>query len=125
MELVKGDQQKPSHVILHLRNFKKFECFVRVIKVLAENDQEGTSQATMIYYFIPRLWNTDQSRKNSCDFKMLSTQQQFASSSNGISDRSSIADSVSVVGGQAEISSQCLDSSSIESFKKRPLLNKY
>lgn len=122
LELVKGDQQKPSHVILHLRNFKKFECFVRVIKVLAENDQEGTSQATVIYSFIQRLWNTYQSRKNGCDFKMLSNQQQFASSSNGVSDRSSIADSVSVVGGQAEISSQCLDSSSIESFKKRPLL---
>jgi vacuolar protein sorting-associated protein 13A/C len=70
LELVKGDQQKPAHVILHLRNFKRSECFVRVIKLLVENDQEGTSQATAIYSFIQKLWNTYQSGKRDCDFKV-------------------------------------------------------
>lgn len=122
LELVKGDQQKPAHVILHLRNFKRSECFVRVIKLLVENDQEGTSQATAIYSFIQKLWNTYQSGKRDCDLKMLSNQQQFASSSQGVSDRISVADSFSVVDGKAETSSQCSDSGIIEPFNQRPLL---
>ena len=70
MELVKGDQQRPAHVLLHLRNFKRSECFVQVIKFLVENDQEGTSQETVIYSFIQRLRNIYQSGKKGCDFEV-------------------------------------------------------
>lgn len=124
LELVKGDQEKPAHVLLHLRNFKRSECFVRVIKFLVENDQEGTSQATVIYSFIQRLWNTYQSGKKGCDFKMPNIQRHLASSSQGVSDRISVADSFNVVGSKAETSSQCPDSGISETLNQRPLLRR-
>lgn len=53
---------------------------------------------------------------------MLKNQRHLASSSQGLSDRISVADSFNVVSGKAETSSQCPDSGISDTLNQRPLL---
>eukprot|EP01018_Ginkgo_biloba_P007916 Gb_35998 [translate_table: standard] len=106
LELAKGGHQKPSHVILHLRNFRKSECFVRIIKSFVEDEQEGEIQAMRIYSTIQKLWKTYQSKENHSDFQTLSSRQHITSSSHMKLERSFGADSQYQGDNLSESSSQ-------------------
>ncbi|CAN1333900.1 Intermembrane lipid transfer protein VPS13 [Linum perenne] len=54
LELAKAGHRQPSHLLLHLKNFSKPECFVRVIKCTVDDEPEaGEPQAVQICSVVP------------------------------------------------------------------------
>jgi len=66
LELAKAGYRKPSHLIIHLKNFKRSESFVRLIKCNIEEEEEQEPQAVMICSSIRKMWKSHQS-----DMKVL------------------------------------------------------
>lgn len=57
LELAKAGFDRPSHLILHLKNFKRSESFVRVIKCIIQEESEGTvPQAVRICAVVRKMW---------------------------------------------------------------------
>lgn len=62
VELTKAGHNRPSHLILHLKNFRRSESFVRVIKGSPEEEIEGrVPQAVRICSIINKMWKAYQS----------------------------------------------------------------
>ncbi|KAJ7944655.1 pleckstrin-likey (PH) domain-containing protein [Quillaja saponaria] len=76
VELAKAGCSQPSHLILHLKHFKKSENFVRVIKCSIEEDLGGReSQAVKICSTVRRRWKAYQSDMKSLILKVPSSQR--------------------------------------------------
>lgn len=62
LELARAGSNQPSHLILHLKNFRRSENFVRVIKCnTVEEEHEGREQqAVKICSVVRRTWKTHQ-----------------------------------------------------------------
>ncbi|KAJ4957745.1 hypothetical protein NE237_024856 [Protea cynaroides] len=75
LELAKAGYPRPSYLILHLRNFKRFENFVRLVKCNAEEEAEGEPQAVRICSVVRKVWKKYQSDMRSLDLKVPSSQQ--------------------------------------------------
>ncbi|KAF8380627.1 hypothetical protein HHK36_028116 [Tetracentron sinense] len=75
LELAKAGYPKPSHLILHLINFKRSENFVRVIKCSVEEDAEGEPQAVRICTVVRKVWKAHQSDMRSLVLKVPSSQR--------------------------------------------------
>lgn len=58
LELAKAGYQKPSHVIIHLKNFRRSENFVRLIK--CNVDEEREPQALLLCSSIRKMWRSHQ-----------------------------------------------------------------
>lgn len=72
LELAKAGCQQPSHLILHLKSFRRSENFVRVIKCSAEEDMEGGEpQAIRICSVVRRMWKAYQSDMKSLVLKVI------------------------------------------------------
>lgn len=57
LELAKAGCRQPSHLLLHLKSFKRLENFVRVIKCnVGEESEDTESQATKICSVVRRVW---------------------------------------------------------------------
>lgn len=57
VELAKAGSNQPSHLILHLKHFKRSENFVRVIKCRVEEGSEGREpQAVRICSVLRKMW---------------------------------------------------------------------
>lgn len=57
LELAKAGFDRPSHLILHLKNFKRSESFVRVIKCIIQEEPEGgVPQAVRICAVVRKMW---------------------------------------------------------------------
>lgn len=56
VELAKAGSNQPSHVILHLKNFRKSENFVRVIKCRVEESEGREPQAVRICVVVHKMW---------------------------------------------------------------------
>lgn len=61
LELAKAGSHVPSHLIVHLKNFRRSESFVRVIKCIGEESDGGEPQAVRICLAIRKSWRVHQS----------------------------------------------------------------
>ncbi|KAK2999891.1 hypothetical protein RJ639_022624 [Escallonia herrerae] len=76
LELAKAGQPRPSHIILHLRDFRRSEPFVRVIKCSAEEEPaEEETQAVRICSVIRRMWKAHQFDTKCLMLKVPSSQR--------------------------------------------------
>ncbi|ERN15489.1 uncharacterized protein LOC18443778 [Amborella trichopoda] len=79
LELAKGGYRKPSHLILHLKNFKRSEPFARVVKCNVEGDEEeGDSQAMKICARVGEIWKAYQADLKSISLKVILNQGQVS-----------------------------------------------
>ncbi|KAF3773180.1 putative vacuolar sorting-associated protein 13B [Nymphaea thermarum] len=71
LELAKVGFAKPTHLILHLRNFRRSQNFVRVVKCNV-NDEEvaSDSEATRICFTVRKTWKAYLSRMRSLRLKV-------------------------------------------------------
>lgn len=60
LELAKAGFNRPSHLIFHLKNFRRSENFVRVIKCFVEPDSEELPQAIKICSVVRKMWKAYQ-----------------------------------------------------------------
>lgn len=71
VELTKAGFSQPSHLILHLKNFRRSEGFVRVIKCNPEEEIGGREpQAIRICSVINKMWKAYQSDMKSLILKV-------------------------------------------------------
>ncbi|KAF9624988.1 hypothetical protein IFM89_016808 [Coptis chinensis] len=75
LELAKAGHPKPSHLILHLKTFKRSENFVRLIKCSVEEDEGGESQAVQICSVVYKLWKQYQVDMRCVVLKVPSSQR--------------------------------------------------
>ncbi|KAK9266873.1 hypothetical protein L1049_027132 [Liquidambar formosana] len=76
VELAKAGYHRPSHVILHLKNFRRSEVFVRVIKCSVEEESEGREpQAVRICSVVRKMWKAYQSDMKILILKVPSSQR--------------------------------------------------
>ncbi|XWS38677.1 hypothetical protein CRYUN_Cryun19dG0151500 [Craigia yunnanensis] len=61
LELAKAGNQLPSHLLLHLKNFRRSETFVRVIKCSVEEVEGIEPQAVKICSVVRKMWRAHQS----------------------------------------------------------------
>ncbi|KAK9144775.1 hypothetical protein Sjap_004678 [Stephania japonica] len=74
LELAKAGYPRPSHLILHLKDFKKSEKFVRIIKCLVEEFDEEP-QAVRICSVVHKLWKAYQADMRLVELKVPSSQR--------------------------------------------------
>ncbi|KAL6008537.1 hypothetical protein ACLOJK_034050 [Asimina triloba] len=74
LELAKAGYQRPSHLILHLKNFKRSESFVRLIKCSVE-EEEGEPLAVRICSVVRKLWKEHQFDMKTLALKVPSSQR--------------------------------------------------
>jgi len=79
LELAKAGYQRPSHVIIHLKNFRKSENFVRLIKCNVDEDREP--QALSLCSSVRKMWRSHQAAMKVIPLKVPSGQRHvyFAS----------------------------------------------
>ncbi|XP_022737877.1 uncharacterized protein LOC111290709 isoform X2 [Durio zibethinus] len=75
VELAKAGSQLPSHLLLHLKNFRRSEMFVRVIKCNVEEVEGIEPQAVKICSVVRKMWRAHQSDRNSIKLKVPSSQR--------------------------------------------------
>ncbi|XP_062205491.1 uncharacterized protein LOC133907454 isoform X2 [Phragmites australis] len=73
LELAKAGYQRPSHVIIHLKNFRRFENFVRLIK--CNIDEEPEPQALSLCSSIRKMWRSHQAAMEVIPLKVPSGQR--------------------------------------------------
>ncbi|XP_073000916.1 uncharacterized protein [Typha latifolia] len=80
LELAKAGHQKPSHLIIHLKNFRRSESFVRLIRCNVDEDEEHDPQAVIICSSIQKIWKANQADMKIISLKVPSSQRhvQFA-----------------------------------------------
>ncbi|KNA21084.1 hypothetical protein SOVF_046540 [Spinacia oleracea] len=77
LELAKAGRLQPSHLILHLKNFKRSEPFARVIKCKPEEQSEDEEPlAVKICSSVRRMWKAYQSDLKSLSLKVPSSQKR-------------------------------------------------
>ncbi|XP_058084436.1 uncharacterized protein LOC131232245 isoform X2 [Magnolia sinica] len=74
LELAKAGHTKPSHLILHLKNFNRSEPFVRLIKCSIE-EEEGEPLASRICSVVRKMWKAHQLDMKSLTLKVPSSQR--------------------------------------------------
>ncbi|XP_050141691.1 uncharacterized protein LOC126617690 [Malus sylvestris] len=75
VELAKAGCNQPSHLILHLKNFRRSENFVRVIKCSIEEIEGNELQAVRICSVVRKMWKASQSDMNCLILKVPSSQR--------------------------------------------------
>ncbi|KAK3434687.1 hypothetical protein EUGRSUZ_D02142 [Eucalyptus grandis] len=76
LELAKAGCNQPSHLILHLKSFRRSENFVRVIKCITEVETEGTvPQAVTVCSVVRKMWKAYQSDMKCHVLKVPSSQR--------------------------------------------------
>lgn len=63
IELAKAGYDKPSHLIIHLKNFRRSESFARLIRCNIGEDEEQEPQAVIICSTLRRTWKAHQTNK--------------------------------------------------------------
>uniref|UniRef100_A0A1J3IIE4 Putative vacuolar protein sorting-associated protein 13A n=1 Tax=Noccaea caerulescens TaxID=107243 RepID=A0A1J3IIE4_NOCCA len=76
LELAKAGSQRPSHLILHLKNFQKSESFAQVIKCSVPEESDGLEpQAVRICSVVRKMWKAYQSNMKNLVLKVPSSQR--------------------------------------------------
>lgn len=63
LELAKVRNPRPSHLIIHLKNFRRSESFVRLIKCNTDEDEDNEPQAVRICSSVRKTWKASQTDK--------------------------------------------------------------
>lgn len=63
LELAKVRNPRPSHLIIHLKNFRKSESFVRLIRCNTDEDEDNEPQAVTICSSVRKTWKANQTDK--------------------------------------------------------------
>lgn len=72
LELAKAGSQRPSHLILHLKNFRKSESFAQVIKCGVPDESDGLEpQAVRICSVVRKMWKAYQSNMKNLVLKVV------------------------------------------------------
>lgn len=72
LELAKGSSQRPSLLILHLKNFRKSESFARVIKCSVPEESDGLeAQAVRVCSVVRKMWKAYQSNMKNLVLKVI------------------------------------------------------
>ncbi|GMJ12445.1 hypothetical protein like AT4G17140 [Hibiscus trionum] len=77
LELAKAGSHLPSCLLLHLKNFRRSEAFVRVIKCSVEEVEGTEPQAVRICTVVRKMWRAHQSDPNSIEPKVPSSQRHL------------------------------------------------
>ncbi|XP_027361593.1 uncharacterized protein LOC113869468 [Abrus precatorius] len=105
LELAKAGSSQPSHLILHLKNFRRSENFVRVIKCNSVEVFEGREpQAITICSVVRRTWKAYQSNMKSLILKVPSSQRHVYFSWTEVDSRESRTPNKAIISSR-EISS--------------------
>lgn len=73
VELAKAGYPRPSHVILHLKDFRRSENFVRVIKCNIDEELEGREpQAVRVSSVVHKMWKAFQTDSRDLILKVSS-----------------------------------------------------
>ncbi|KAK6251014.1 hypothetical protein SCA6_005019 [Theobroma cacao] len=75
LELAKAGYQLPSYLLLHLKNFRRSETFVRVIKCSVEEVEGIEPQAVKICSVVRKMWKAHPSDMNNIVPKVPSSQR--------------------------------------------------
>ncbi|KAK4786568.1 hypothetical protein SAY86_010401 [Trapa natans] len=76
LELAKAGFNRPSHLILHLKNFKRSESFVKVIKcIIQEEPEESIPQTVRICLLVRKMWKAYESDMKCLILKVPSSQR--------------------------------------------------
>ncbi|XP_019086561.1 PREDICTED: uncharacterized protein LOC104718635 [Camelina sativa] len=76
LELAKAGSQRPSHLILHLKSFRKSEIFARVIKCSVPEESDGLEpQAVRICSVVRKMWKAYESNMKNLVLKVPSSQR--------------------------------------------------
>ncbi|EOA17894.1 hypothetical protein CARUB_v10006303mg [Capsella rubella] len=76
LELAKAGSQRPSHLILHLKSFRKSESFAQVIKCSVPEESDGLEpQAVQICSVVRKMWKAYQSNMKNLILKVPSSQR--------------------------------------------------
>lgn len=71
LELAKAGYSRPSYLILHLKNFRRSESFVHVIKCsVEENSEDSEPQAVRICSVVRKMWKVYQSDMKNLTLKV-------------------------------------------------------
>ena len=71
VELAKAGSAVPSHVLLHLKSFRRSDVFVRIIKCSVEDETQGREiQAVRMCSVVRKMWKAHQSRVKSLRLKV-------------------------------------------------------
>jgi vacuolar protein sorting-associated protein 13A/C len=76
LELAKAGYQRPSHVIIHLKNFRRSENFVRLIKCNIDNEREP--QALSLCCSIRKMWRSHQAAMKVIPLKVISCSPELS-----------------------------------------------
>lgn len=80
LELAKAGCLMPSHLMLHLKNFRRSENFVRIIKCSVEEIEGREHQAVRICSVVRKMWKAYQSDIKCLTLKVItSTKLNFLS----------------------------------------------
>ncbi|XVE65214.1 hypothetical protein DITRI_Ditri07aG0162900 [Diplodiscus trichospermus] len=110
LELAKVGSQLPSHLLLHLKNFRRSETFVRVIKCSVEQVEGIEPQAVEICSVVRKMWRAHQSEMNSIMLKVPSSQRYVRFSWSEADRKSSHASKKSIIkSGELSSSSSASD----------------
>ncbi|KAG0473021.1 hypothetical protein HPP92_014878 [Vanilla planifolia] len=85
LELAKAGHVKPSHLIIHLKHFKRSESFVRIVRCNVDEEEGQESQAVVICSCVRRMWKAHQADMKFLSLKVPSSQRyvQFADETGG------------------------------------------
>ncbi|KAG9452487.1 hypothetical protein H6P81_005391 [Aristolochia fimbriata] len=75
LELAKAGYERPSHLILHLKSFKRSENFVRLIKCGVEENEEEDPLVVRICLLVRKLWKAHQLNMKTLTLKVPSSQR--------------------------------------------------
>ncbi|XP_052211647.1 uncharacterized protein LOC127814276 isoform X2 [Diospyros lotus] len=79
VELAKAGSAVPSHVLLHLKSFRRSDVFVRIIKCSVEDETQGREiQAVRMCSVVRKMWKAHQSRVKSLRLKVPSSQRHVS-----------------------------------------------
>ncbi|KAK8691038.1 hypothetical protein V6N13_074559 [Hibiscus sabdariffa] len=117
VELAKQGSQMPSYLLLHVKNFRRLEAFVRVIKCTSVEEVEETEPlAVKICTVARKMWRAHEDNINSIMLKVPSS-QRYIFFTRSEADRKSVpASKISVVNSR-ELSSSSFASEEIKFVK--------
>ncbi|KAK8614167.1 hypothetical protein V6N13_122539 [Hibiscus sabdariffa] len=110
LELAKAGSHLPSCLLLHLKNFRRSEAFVRVIKCSVEEVEGTEPQAVKICSVMRKMWRAHQSDPNSIVPKVPSSQRHLNLPWSGIDKKAPHALKKSIIkSGELSSSSSASD----------------
>nr|XP_016473057.1 PREDICTED: uncharacterized protein LOC107795012 [Nicotiana tabacum] len=96
LELAKAGYPRPSHLIIHIKKFRRSQKFVRVIKCNTEEETE-VPQAVRICSVVRKIWKAHQADVACLQLKVPSSQRHVSFASNDNDGRDSFSQKKAII----------------------------